>query len=94
MDIRLTDDFDYQIINGDFAYTANDDDLDVQTTNLLLTISQGGIKYEPLSGIGIGRIINDILSPESIIEIDSQLKDNGVPVNLVYTNSEGRIQID
>lgn len=82
-DFKLTDTNDYEVINGDFALTANQLELDLQNTQLILEIDLGGMKSNPLGGVGMGKRFNDKLTEKLESKIKSELQKDNISVSSV-----------
>jgi len=78
MDIKLNDNYEYMIINGDFATTSNQMELDEQNTEMLLLLGKGHIKDYPMAGIGLDKELNNKLTNQLRRQIESELLIDGI----------------
>lgn len=88
MDILLNENFDYKIINGDFALTSSTNELNEQTATLLSLLDKGHIRHYPKSGIGLNRDINAKLTAELKRRIEKEMLDNGILVDYIEQDGE------
>jgi hypothetical protein len=86
-DIMLTNDNVLRIEQGDFVVAESDG----QSGRLLLQLEKGQLKYEPLVGIGIRRMLNTKVSPNTALklqrEIRAQFLADGVTVSTLNISS-------
>ena len=78
-DIRLTDDNDVKIINGDFVIAESE----MQEVGIILQMSQGELKSDPLIGANLTnriRGINDKLKLQRHIETQLEMDDKDYDV--------------
>lgn len=90
IDILLTDDNDIDIVNGDFNLGYSDN----QQQKLILSTNKGDWKEYPILGVGIEDILDNDNYVGVLIEIKKQLQYDGMNVNNVKFEENGKITIE
>jgi len=89
-DILLDENKDLTIFNGDFLIGESDE----QNVELHIVTPKGHYKQSPKVGVGIVRNTKSVLAYELKGEIRTELGDDGYNVNMLYQDTEGKIQLD
>ena len=89
-DVILDEQYELQMVNGDFAVGEST----AQHEKLLIVSNKGEWRQYPISGVGIGRYVNDEAPGSLITAINTELKNDGMTVNSLRVNADGKIEID
>ncbi len=89
-DILLGEDNDLLFENGDFVIGNSDK----QNQKLIIVSGKGDYKAHPEVGVGIEGYLNDESLTPLLIEIKKQLEYDGMKINDVFIDEEGKLVID
>lgn len=89
-DILIDEENDLRLLAGDFEvwYSNN------QQQKAILTTEKGEWKEHPEVGVGIAQMLADDLYTEVLIEIKKQLEYDGMQINDVALQEDGKLLID
>jgi len=90
IDYMFDENYDKLIVNGDWAVGDSDED----NVDLILTLAQGHIRHSPTVGVNTTTFLNgtfDYIYKQKVI---NQLTQDNYIVNLIYQDSDGKIQLD
>ena len=89
-DILIDENNDLQLLAGDFEVGHSDN----QQQKAILTTEKGEWKEHPEVGVGIAQMLADDLYTETLIEIKKQLEYDGMQINDVALQEDGKLLID
>ena len=89
-DILIDEGNDLRLLAGDFEVGNSDN----QQQQAILTTEKGEWKEHPEVGVGIAQMLADDLYTETLIEIKKQLEYDGMQINDVALQEDGKLLID
>lgn len=89
-DILIDEENDLRLLAGDFEVVYSDN----QQQKAILTTEKGEWKEHPEVGVGIAQMLADDLYTEVLIEIKKQLEYDGMQINDVALQEDGKLLID
>jgi len=89
-DIRLDENLDLQVQNGDFVIG----ETDKQNQQLIILANKGEWKEHPEVGVGIQNILSDENPNDVLIETKRQLEYDGMQIDNISLTAEGKLIID
>ena len=89
-DILIDEENDLRLLAGDFEVGSSDN----QQQKAILTTEKGEWKEHPEVGVGIAQMLADDLYTEVLIEIKKQLEYDGMQINDVALQEDGKLLID
>lgn len=94
MDFKLNEKKEYIILNGDFTVTSNQSELDLQNSELVITLNTGNIMDYPLGGVGISRSLNGKLTTNLKRKIESELLTDGILTDSIELDDNNEILVN
>lgn len=92
-DIKLTNDYLYDIVNGDFALTNSPREQELQTAEMILLLDKGHDRNNPLDGAGIIKGINQQLDRYLKRRIETEFEKASLILDSIFQDAENEIQI-
>jgi len=89
-DLLLTEDGDLAIVNGDFEIAESN----LRHQEHILIANKGEYKEFPEVGVGISDMLNDDNYDEIMIEIKKQMEYDGMKIQNVRFQEDGKLIID